>query len=265
MHLRGAVALVTGASSGIGRAIALELAGRGARVIVSGRDAGALAGVAEATGGTAVVADLTGGAGVPPGGEGVVGGMARAVEELAAAAEALHGRVDVLCNNAGVGWAGAFEGMPAADIDRLLVLDLLAPVRLTRALLPGMVARRRGHLAFVTSIAGVVGVGGETVYSAAKAGLGMFAESLRQEVEPRGIGVTAVAPGAVDTPFFDRRGVPYGRGRPRPVSAQRVAKVLVDAVVADRPEAFTPGWLRLPARLHGGLPGMYRALARRFG
>lgn len=250
MQLQGAVALVTGASSGIGRAAALELAGCGTRLILSGRDRDALAAVAAATGGQPIAADLT---------------ASGDVERLAVQALAVHGHVDLLCSSAGAGWAGKLTAMPSADAERLLLLDLLAPVRLTGALLPGMLDRKRGHLVYVTSIAGVVGVGGEAVYAAAKAGLAIFADSLRHEVAGRGVAVTVVVPGAVDTPFFTRRGSPYGRAWPRPVPPERVARGLVDAVVRDRAEVFVPAWLRLPARLHGGLPGLYRALAARLG
>jgi short-subunit dehydrogenase len=80
-----------------------------------------------------------------------------------------------------------------------------------------------------------------------------------------GVGVTVVVPGVVATPFFERRGRPYDRARPRPVSADSVATALVLAVERDRAEVFVPAWLRLPARLHGALPGLAHALQRRFG
>jgi short-subunit dehydrogenase len=247
VRLDGATALITGASSGIGRATARRLAARGVRPVLAGRDQAALAELAARLRGQAVAADLA-----EPGRAGW----------LAAEAVRRAGRVDLLVACAGVGWAGRLADMPAATAERLVAVDLLAPVLLTRALLPGMLARGRGHLVYVASIAGAVGVPGEAVYAAAKAGLVEFADSLRAEVGSAGVAVTVVLPGPVDTPFFARRGSPYGRAWPAPVPADRVARALVGAVERDRAEVFVPAWLRLPARLSGGLPGLYRRLAR---
>ncbi|GAA4594676.1 SDR family NAD(P)-dependent oxidoreductase [Planotetraspora phitsanulokensis] len=252
MGLAGARVLVTGASSGIGAATALALAGRRARLVLAGRDGDRLAEVAVRTGGEVVVADLPDGA-----------------ARLAAAA----GPVDVLVSNAGEGWCGPFTRMPEEAVERLVGVNLTAPVHLTRLLLPAMIERGRGHLVFVASIAGAVGVAEEAVYSATKAGLMAFAEALRYELRGLGasragdpaprIGVTVVVPGVVDTPFFARRGVPYGRRRPAPIPPERVARAVVTAVERGRAECYVPGWLRLPARLRGASPGPFRALAAR--
>ncbi|MEU7879038.1 SDR family NAD(P)-dependent oxidoreductase [Microbispora bryophytorum] len=255
MRLAGARVLVTGASSGIGAATALELSARGARLVLSGRDEEALAGVAARTGGEALPADLSPGApeGTPDG-----------VADLAARA----GPVDVLVACAGEGWSGPFTRMPGGTADRLVAVNLTAHVRLTRLLLPGMAERGRGHLVYVASIAGVVGVREEAVYAATKAGLLAFAESLRYElpaVKGNGVGVTTVVPGVVDTAFFARRGRPYARRRPAPVPPERVARAIAVAVERGRAEVYVPAWLRLPARLHGAAPGVFRLLARWFG
>ncbi|MFC4003522.1 SDR family NAD(P)-dependent oxidoreductase [Prauserella oleivorans] len=242
----GTNAVVTGGSSGIGAATAELLARRGCSVLVVGRDADALGDVAHRTGGRACVADLT--------------DPAAADQVLAEA-----GPVDVLVCNAGLGWAGPLEAMPADTLEKLVQVNLLAPARLVRAALPGMVARGRGHLVFVSSIAGSMNVAHEAVYSATKAGLDALAGSVRGELAGRGVGVSVVVPGVVDTPFFARRGVPYVRRRPRPVPAERVARALVRAVERDRAEVFVPGWLRLPARLRGIAPVLTDALQRRFG
>ncbi|HCA85450.1 MAG TPA: short-chain dehydrogenase, partial [Streptomyces sp.] len=175
------------------------------------------------------------------------------------------GRVDVLVAGAGVGWAGRFDGMPAPALDRLLAVNLSSTLHLVHALLPGMVRRGSGHVVLVASIAGAVGVRGEAAYAAAKGGLCTFADSLRHEVAGDGVSVSVVLPGAVDTPFFDRRGAPYQRTRPRPVPPERVADAVCRAVAGRRREVFVPGWLRIPARLHGAAPGLYHRLASRFG
>ncbi|TQS29234.1 SDR family oxidoreductase [Microbispora sp. KK1-11] len=247
MRLAGARVLVTGASSGIGAATALELSARGARLVLSGRDQEALAGVAARTGGQVVPADLS---------------------DPSADLAVRAGRVDMLVACAGEGWSGPLVRMSGGTAERMIAVNLTAHVQLTRLLLPGMLERGRGHLVYVASIAGVVGVREEAVYAATKAGLLAFAESLRYElraVKENGVGVTAVVPGVVDTPFFARRGRPYTRRRPAPVPPERVARAIAVAVERDRAEVYVPAWLRLPARLHGAAPGAFRVLARRFG
>ena len=218
MKLAGAVCLVTGASSGIGRATALALAARGARVVALGRDAERLAGVGESQ----IVHDLA--QGIP--------------DDL--------GPVDVLVNNAGIG--------ETEDVERLVAVNLVAPIQLTRKLAPRRVV-------FVASIAGVVGPRPAAVSAATKAGLIAFAESLRYE----GSGVTVVIPGVVATDFFDRRGAPYARRWPRPIPAERVADAIADAIERDRDDVFVPAWLGAVARLRGAAPGFFRTLMARFG
>jgi short-subunit dehydrogenase len=242
----GALCLVTGASSGIGLATARHLARAGAHVVLLGRDRDRLEQAAAECGGIPLLADLS------------------EPDEVAAAAAAA-GPVDILVNNAGVGLAGALGDAPATRIEELVAVNLLAPMLLTRALLPGMLQRRRGHVVNVASVAGHVGVAGEAVYAATKGGLVTFTESLCQELTGSPVGVSLVSPGVVDTPFFERRGVPYGRVRPRPVPPERVAEAIVGAIAAGRSQVFVPRWLGEPVRLRGALPGLYRSLAARFG
>ncbi|SDQ32191.1 SDR family NAD(P)-dependent oxidoreductase [Actinopolyspora saharensis] len=244
-ELRGRTVLLTGGSSGIGAATAEVLARRGCDLLVTGRDEQALNRVAERTGARALVADLC------------------SPEELRRVAErASH--AEVLINNAGIGWSGQLEEMPASEVHRLLTVNLAAPVELTRMLLPAMRARGRGHVVLMSSIA-AVGVGGEAVYSASKAALRAFAASLRYELSGDGLAVTTVLPGAVRTPFFQRRGLAYERSFPRMLSAETAAERLVRAVERGREESFLPGWLDLAARFQGALPGTFHHLGRRFG
>jgi short-subunit dehydrogenase len=249
VDLAGAACLVTGATGGIGRATAARLRAGGARLAVSGRDEVALAELAAALDAAAVPADLT-----EPG----------APARVAAEAATALGPLDVVVSNAGAGWAGDFAGMPVGDIDRLVALNLTAPVQLARAVLPAMVERRGGHLVLVGSIAGLLGVAGEAVYSAAKAGLAIFADALRAELAGAGVAVSLITPGVVATPFFERRGVPYRRRFPRPVPASAVADQVAACLATGRAEAVVPAWLVVPARLRGAAPGLYRALAARF-
>jgi len=252
MQLSGTVALVTGGSSGIGAATARALATAGVRPLLAGRDPGRLQAVARETGGLALAADLA-----------TADGPA-VLAEAATQAAGPDG-IDVLINNAGIGWAGPIEQMTAEQAANLIAVDLTAPIQLTRLLVPGMAARGHGHVVFVSSIAGATGVRGEAVYSAAKAGLGCFAESLASELAGRGVGVSVIVPGVIDTPFFEHRGRPYDRRRPAPLPAQRVAHALVRAIEREQGVVFVPRWMRFPAWLHGALPGTYRRLASRFG
>jgi short-subunit dehydrogenase len=174
------------------------------------------------------------------------------------------GGLDVVVSNAGAGWAGPMVDMTAEDIDALIDLNLRAPAHLARAALPHLLDKGRGHLVFVGSIAGHLGVPREVVYSATKAGLVGLTDALRDELRGTGVKVTLVSPGVVDTAFFDRRNRPYEREKPRPVPAADVAGAVVDCLEHGRPDAVVPRWLSLPVRIHGAAPHLYRSLAARF-
>lgn len=282
--LPGALALVTGASAGIGRATAVALAARGARLVLLGRDPQRLADLGRRLDGEVIAADLAdlvdrdepddrardepddharGDRGGQPD-DGVRGGQP---DDLAELVERIlrDGIPDLVVHNAGAGLAGPVVEQRPADVDRVLRLNLVAPMALTRALLPAMLQRGSGHLVFVTSIAGLLGVADEAAYAASKAGLGAFATSLRGEVAGRGVRVTTVAPGVVDTDFFSRRGTPYARRLPRPIRPERVADRIVHAVEHDRAQVIVPGWLRVPVAMQSVAPETYARLASRWG
>jgi short-subunit dehydrogenase len=250
MQIRGALCLVTGATSGIGRATAVRLAAEGAGLVLAGRDEAELRAAARQTGGIPLRSDLS---------------EPEEADRLAAEATKAAGRIDILVNNAGEGWAGAFAEMDPDRADRLLRVNLEAPIRLTRALLPGMLEREAGHVVNVASIAGHVGVRDEAVYASSKAALIAFTESLRYELRGSAVGVSVVSPGVVQTSFFDRRGRPYERRFPKPTAAEDVAGAIVHAIERNRAEVFVPRWLGFPARLRGALPSLYRSLHGRFG
>jgi short-subunit dehydrogenase len=189
---QGLRAFVTGASSGIGRLLALRLAGLGARVALIARRGDALerlvAEIAE-QGGRALalacdVADM------------------RAVERAAAHAVEELGGVDLLVNNAGYGGHRRFLDWSVDDIERMMRVNYLGSVYCTKALLPQMVERGRGWIVFMSSIAGKIGMPDETAYSATKFAMIGLADGLRLEVEDAGVHVLSVCPGAVRTPFF---------------------------------------------------------------
>ena len=260
MDIEGSACLVTGATSGIGWATALRLLGPevNAKVIALGRDAGALDGLAVAARQegypedrlVGIRADLSDPADVDP-----------AVQEALSA----FGHVDVLVNNAGLGWARPFAEQEPESADYLVQVNLIAAIRLTRAVIPGMLERRSGAIVNVASITGHVGVKHEAVYGSTKAGLVGFSESLRYELEGSGVQVSVVSPGAVQTSFFERRGRPYGRSFPRPITPERVADTVVRAIRSGRPQLYAPRWMAFPVWLRGTWPGLYRMLAGRFG
>jgi short-subunit dehydrogenase len=250
MRLAGAIALITGASSGIGAATAVALSRAGARLILTGRHEDRLASVATRTQGLALPADLA---------------EPDEPDRLIKSALAHAGRIDLLVCNAGTGWAGPTGDLPASKATELLTVNLMAPVQFARLVAPGMAERGFGRLVFVSSIAGVTGVRHEAVYAASKAGINCLAESLGYELAGTGAGVSLVLPGVVDTPFFRRRGRPYNRRLPAPSPPEQVARAIVTAAQRDLEVVYVPGWLRFPAWLHGTSPRTFRWLARRFG
>jgi short-subunit dehydrogenase len=218
-------------------------------VDVVGRDADRLRAVAAETGGEALQVDLAD------------------QRQRAGLGERLATRPpDVIVHNAGVGLVADASGTVGGDaLVRLFETNVRAPVELTAAALPGMLARESGHLVFVGSIAGVLGVAHESAYGASKAALMTYAAGLAAEVGSRGVRVTVVIPGVVDTSFFERRGRPYDRRFPRPVRPELVAARLVEAVRGDHTQVVVPRWLLLPMLLRAVAPGTYIRLAARWG
>jgi short-subunit dehydrogenase len=239
VQIAGAVIVLTGASGGIGAATARALSSAGATVVGVGRSAG-----------STIAADVR---------------EPAAAQHIVDATLERYGRLDAVIANAGVGYAGAMQDMEPEHIGELVSVNLLAPLLLSRAALPPMRAAGAGHLLYVTSIAGAVGVPHEAVYSATKAALEAFADTLRAELHGTGITVGTVLPGVVDTEFFRARGRPYDRRFPRPMRPERAAAAIVSALAAGRSRTFVPRWLAVPAAVRAGLPRTYRALERRIG
>ncbi|WPB86088.1 3-oxoacyl-[acyl-carrier-protein] reductase [Sediminicoccus rosea] len=189
--LTGKIALVTGASSGIGIGIAEALHTQGAHVVLTGRREAELNAVAAQLGERASVmpADLND----PAAPAALVDGI-----------EAAHGRLDILVNNAGFTRDMLALRMGDEDWNAVLEVDLNAPFRLARAALRGMMKRRAGRIISIASIVGVTGNAGQANYAAAKAGLIGMSKALAQEVAPRGVTINVVAPGFIATPMTDK-------------------------------------------------------------
>jgi 3-oxoacyl-[acyl-carrier protein] reductase len=188
--LTGKVALVTGATGGIGGAIARALHAQGATVALSGTRAEAL---------EALAAELGGRVGVFP----CNLSDKEAVEALVPAVVAAHGELDILVNNAGITRDGLFMRMKDEDWDAVIAVNLTASFRLMRAAVKGMMRRRSGRIISIGSVVGATGNPGQGNYCASKAGLVGMTKSLAQEVGSRGITVNVVAPGFIESPMTD--------------------------------------------------------------
>ena len=190
--------LLTGASGGIGHAIARALAARGAQLVLTGRRADVLEPLAAEVGGRALAIDLA---------------ERDAIERLAAEA----GDVEILVANAALPASGTLDDYTVEQVDRALDVNLRAPILLAKLLSEGMVARGHGHLVFISSLSGRAAAGGSALYSATKFGLRGFALSLREDLRASGVGVSTIFPGFIrDAGMFAAR----GRRRCRPASAR---------------------------------------------
>lgn len=227
-RLSGRVCLVTGASRGLGRAVALTLAEQGATVVGTYRSgADAAREVEEVAAGPGTVTmqpcDVTDG---------------DSVQALVASVLAEHGRVDALVNNAGVWRGGRLVDLPVEDWLQVVDTDLTGVFTVLKAVLPAMVEARAGRIVNVTSVIGVTGYPGDAAYSAAKGGVNSLTRSLAKELATSGVAVNAVAPGPVETEMTEQIGerararlvdrIPVGRqGRPEEVAS--LVAYLVDA------------------------------------
>jgi short-subunit dehydrogenase len=242
--------VITGASRGIGAAVARAAAAEGATVGLIARDEGDLQAVLDASGGRGAiaVADVA---------------DADALTVAIGRLEAQLGPPDVLVANAGIGQYGAFADVTADELERVVRVNVLGMAHAIRLVVPGMIERRRGHIVTLGSIAGRLGSPFEAVYSASKfAGVGLT-EALVVELEPYGIGVSMVNPGPVDTDFGAARGHPYDRDRPKPVAPEQVADSVIRAIEGGRLERYVPGWFRPAVLVRHLLPGLYQRGATR--
>lgn len=245
LRWEGSTAIITGASRGIGAATAVAAAERGARVGLIARDEGDLQRVLASAGGrgafaAADVAD----------GPAVTAAIRRLEDEL--------GPTEILVANAGIGAYGAFADLTAEEAERVIAVNVMGMVHALRAVVPGMIERRRGHIVTMGSIAGRIGAPFEAIYAASKFANVGLTEALATELAPYGVHVSMVHPGPVATDFGAARGHPYDRARPAPVPPGDVAEAVIRAVERRRAEQYVPARLRPAVPIRHLLPGLFR-------
>jgi uncharacterized protein len=247
VNVAGRTVLLTGATGGLGHAVARRLRAAGAELVLTGRRSDVLEELAAETAALTVAVDLADPA---------------AVEGLATACA----DVDVLVSNAGLPASGQLTSFSIEELDRALAVNLRAPMVIARHLAERMVARRSGHLVFMSSLAGKVGPARSSVYSATKFGLRGFAQSLREDLRPSGVGVSAIFPAFVrDAGMFHDTGtkLPPGVGT---VSPESVADAVVRAIERNRGEVdVAPVGLRAGAMAAGLAPDLAATVSRKLG
>jgi short-subunit dehydrogenase len=247
MNVGGRTVLLTGATGGLGHAIARRLAAAGARVVLSGRRGDVLALLASEIGAEVAPADLS---------------DPDAVRALAVA----HTDVDIFVANAGLPASGRLETYDEEQIERALLVNLHAPIMLTRALAPHMVSRGAGHLVFMSSLAGKTATAGSSLYNATKYGLRGFAGAMRAELHGTGVGVSTIFPGFISGAgmFADANvKLPFGVGTKTP---EAVADATLRAIERNRGEvAVAPVGLKVGSLLGGVAPETAARVTRRTG
>lgn len=243
MKLTGARILLTGASTGIGRATAIALAARGARLALVARDRERLAAACEAVrsaGGeaNALPADL---------------GNLLAADRVVERAQQLLGGLDAIVNNAGQNAFGRLQDQQPSALEALFRINVLAPLLLARAALPGFLRQGSGHVVNVGSAFGAIGFPYYAAYSATKFALRGFSEALRREVAPHGVRVTYVAPRATRTRMTAGSGAPAQRMD----EPEAVARAIVRAIERDRKECAIGAPERIAARVNRVWPGLF--------
>ena len=254
MQFADQVVLITGASNGIGRQLALDLAARGAVVVGCGRSIARLREVLVEVRRTSPRSVMIG----------CDVGDAEQVRGMIAKVLADYGRIDTLVNNAGIGMRQAFAEMPAAAVEEIMRTNFIGAVNCTREVLPAMIARGSGRIVNVSSGAGKIGTLNMAAYCASKFALNGWAESLYYELKPLGVKVTIVCPGPVRTEFNRD----FRESEPKApanlvLTAEAVSQAIIRAIEKDKFEVIVPRWLALLSLGRRLAPGLFRFFAER--
>lgn len=253
MKVAGSRFLVTGASRGIGKAVALELAGRGARLALAARGQEDLEEVAAAVRGAGAEAHV------------IVADMSKEadVRRMVAEAHTALGGVDVLVNNAGLGLSGPMRDIRAEDFRYVFEVNVVAPLVAAQEVLPAMIRQGHGRIVNVASVASHVSAPGLGAYSATKHALKAWGESMRMELRGTGVGLTAVYPGPIATEFTkNSRGSRGGLVPKRSVgvSAEACARSIISALARGSSEVFIPAYWQPAVGIHTVAPQIVRNL-----
>ncbi|MBK6309576.1 MAG: SDR family oxidoreductase [Candidatus Microthrix sp.] len=264
MTVAGAHAVITGGSSGIGEATALELARRGARVTLLARDPDRLRAAADR-----IEAALGGAASVGPVSVGTVSvdvADREAVVDGFGGIVAERGEVDVLVTSAGITRPGRFTELSDEVFTSMIDVDYYGTLWPIRAVVPSMIRRGSGSIVAVSSAAAIVGIYGYSAYGAAKFAVRGLTESLRTELAPHGVNVACAYPADVDTPMlaeeeqFKPAETAAIAGSIQPVPPERVAAAIVAGIERGRPEIYADAQSRALARTVATVPGVFRAV-----
>lgn len=257
-NLRGKTVLLTGAASGIGRELALQLAAEGCHLVLIDRNPEGLDQVAKSaeTSGSSVQCYCC--------------DLARPDEIRSTMEQVLrdHCVIDILINNAGVAWYGPTHGMSQEQWDWLMAVNLLAPIQITQTLLPHLLTRPDAHIVNMCSISGLVAGGRFAAYHTSKFGLIGFTESLRAEYSRSGVGVSAICPGPVTTNLYEAAQKPKdGKAVPQPpaivcATPQRVASLTIRAIRRNRRMTLITPMAHGLFQLKRFMPGLLDAVSR---
>lgn len=253
MTIAGKVSLITGGSSGIGKQLAMDLAKRGANIIITGRDQERLQQAqAEMTilgyQVSGIVCDVT---------------QQSQVDQLVVKVLADYGQLDILVNNAGYAVYETFEESDLTEILRLVDVNLLGVIRCIKGFLPSMIARRSGQIVNIASIAGRLIITPNGTYGAAKHGLVALSEALKYELGHFGIKVNVICPGRIETAFFDHETFQKRAARPETkhtIPIEKVSREIIRAIEKNRYMTYVPSTLGLLVWLTNAFPFIVKPL-----